>query len=94
MEDKVDKNDYRSVTEKMATIAAVLYPMSAIPQAVKIYAQQQAAGLSLVSWIGFALLELVFLAYGIVHKLRPIIITGILWMLLYVLIVVGIVIYG
>lgn len=82
------------MTEKMALLAGVLYPLSAVPQVVKIYGQKDASGLSLLSWAGFALIEIVFLVYGSAHRLKPIIITGALWLVVYGLIIGGIIYYG
>lgn len=88
------KRDYRLLSERMALVAGVAYPLSAVPQAVSIYAHHNASGLSLVSWLGFTLIELVFLFYGLVNKLRPLILTGFMWLAVYAFIIFGIVYYG
>ncbi len=88
------KRDYKKLSEQAATVAAVLYPLSAVPQAVKIFTHKDAASLSLTAWIGFTLIELIFFVYGVTHNLRPLVLTGVLWMVLYALIITGIIIYG
>lgn len=85
---------YKLWTEKMAIVAAIAYPASAIPQVIKIFTTKDAADLSLITWLSWTLLELFLLAYGIAHKLRPVIISGVLWTIAYVFIIVGILIYG
>ncbi len=88
------KTDYKKLSEKMALFAGVLQPMMTIPQVYKIYSTQDASGVSLITWVGYALLGLVFLVYGIMHDLKPIWITQIIWFSLQVLVVIGILMYG
>ena len=88
------KVDHQKLTERLATLAGVVYPLTALPQAIKVFSEHNASGLSLISWAGFAFVELLFLAYGVSHKLKPIIITGILWTILYGTILYGIIKYS
>ena len=88
------KRDYKLFTERAALVAAIVYPLSAVPQAIQIFVRHEARDLSLITWAGFALIELVFLAYGVVHNLRPIILSGVLWMAVYAIIIAGIVEYS
>ena len=75
------------------TGAAVIHPLTATPQVYAIYATQDVSGVSLWTWLGFMLLGLVFLAYGIAHRLAPFILTQILWFIIDFLIVAGILLY-
>jgi len=88
------KRDYRFFAERAVLVAAILYPLSAVPQAIQIFARRGARDLSLLTWIGFALIELVFLLYGFTHNLLPIILSGVLWMAVYDIIITGIVEYS
>jgi len=88
------KRDYKQFTERAALVAAILYPLSAVPQAIQIFSHHEARGLSLISWVGFASIELVFLLYGFAHNLHPIILSGVLWMAVYGIIIAGIVEYS
>ena len=84
----------RKFIDNAVSVVAVAYPMTAVPQAIKIFAEKNAQGLSFLAWLGFLLFELVLVAYGVSHKLKPIIITGVLWTILYITILVGILKYG
>ena len=75
------------------SVASVLHPLSALPQIYTIYNDKAAGGVSLPTWLGFATLGLVFLAYGIAHKIKPFIIMQILWLIVDVLVVVGVLLY-
>ena len=88
------KFDYKKFTERAALVAAILYPLSAVPQAIQIFVRQEARDLSLITWIGFASIELIFLLYGFANNLRPIILSGVLWMAVYAIIITGIVEYS
>ncbi len=79
---------------RLTLVAAVVQPLTTIPQVVQLYVTQDASGLSLFTWLGYALVGLVFLAYGIKYKLVPIALTQILWFTLQMSIVIGILIYA
>lgn len=74
-------------------VAAVIHPLTATPQVYAIYTTHDVSGVSLWTWLGFMLLGLVFLAYGIIHDLKPILITQTLWFVVDILVVIGILLY-
>jgi len=84
----------KSAIDHMMVGVAFISPLTALPQVYEIFVNQQASGVSLVSWIMYLCLGLISLSYGLVHKLRPIIITQLLWSIMDILIIVGIVMYG
>lgn len=75
------------------SVAAVLFPLMALPQVYEIYSKHNVAGVSLLSWVAFMALGLIFLAYGILHKIKPFIVTQILWFIIDFLMVGGILLY-
>lgn len=76
------------------SVAAIIHPLMAVPQVVQIYVTEQAAGLSLFTWAAWLALGMVFLAYGLAHRLRPYILMQVLWVIVDVLVILGILIYG
>lgn len=74
--------------------ASVLSPLTALPQVIQIYTTKDVEGLSLFSWLSWGMLGLVFLAYGITHRLKSYILMQILWQIVNILLIVGIIIYG
>lgn len=76
------------------SVAAVIHPLTALPQIYKIYSTQNASGVSLWTWVGFMLLGLIFLAYGIVHKIKPFIVTQVLWFIVDFAVVIGVLLYS
>jgi uncharacterized protein with PQ loop repeat len=82
------------------TIDAVIYVVAlfgiivTIPQVTKVWLEQNASGVSLISWSGYLIASLFWLAYGIIHREKPIIFAYLLWVVLDTLIVIGIIVYG
>lgn len=79
---------------RAAMIVGVLQPFTAVPQIWEIIRSGDADNVSLWAWLISALSGLVFLWYGIAHRLKPIIITQVLWFVLQMIVVVEILIYG
>lgn len=75
-------------------IVAVLGPLIAIPQVLKIWYVQDATGVSLLTWIGYFCGGCFWLTYGFVHREKPIIITNAIWICVQMFIIVGILRYG
>ena len=83
-----------TVIDRLMTVAAVIHPLTAVPQVYKIYTTQNVSGVSLYTWLGFMCLGLIFLAYGILHKIKPFILTQILWFIVDFLVVAGVLLYS
>ena len=75
-------------------VAGIVGPIMTIPQILKIWVERNATGVSVYSLIAYAICSSVWLAYGIVHKEKPIIITYILWIILDIFIIIGTFMYG
>jgi uncharacterized protein with PQ loop repeat len=84
----------RTKVDALMSVAAVAHPLMAAPQIYKVFSTQQAAGLSIWTWAAWFGLGLIFMAYGIAHKLKPYIIMQLLWLTVDILMIVGIILYG
>ena len=82
----INKKTSTDWLDKVAVWASFVYPAMGIPQLVEII-KNQASGVSIASWLGFAVFSLFFMIYGIVHKIKPMIITYILWVIIDLLVV-------
>lgn len=69
-------------------------PAMTLPQVFKIYAEQSAAGLSPITWIGYFFLAIFWLSYGVFIKNKPIVLTNFLWIIMHASILIGIYMYG
>ncbi len=74
-------------------VAGLVGPISTLPQVYVIYTNESAVDISLLSWLLYSATTVVFLLYSIIHKLKPLIINSILWMLADVAVIAGILIY-
>lgn len=74
-------------------VAGIGSPLMTLPQIYKIYSTADASGVSLATWSGFTFFACFWIAYGVVHKEKPIIISYTLWVLLQATIVVGVLLY-
>lgn len=74
--------------DRIIILAAFLYPLSGLPQVIEVF-NGQTEGVSLWSWLGFMCFSALFLAYGLIHKIAPMIITSILWLAVDSLVIIG-----
>lgn len=79
----------RKAFDILVTCAAFMYPLSGIGQAIEVF-QGNTAGVSLASWIGFACFASIFFIYGLTNRIRPMIISNGLWLVVDSLVVTGI----
>lgn len=85
----ISKKRQITLFDKIVLIAAFLYPLSGLPQVFLVF-HGNSEGVSLTSWLGFMAFSLLFLIYGTVHKIKPMAITNILWLIVEGLVVIGV----
>lgn len=83
----------RTKIDRLMSVAAVVHPLMALPQVVMVYTFKEVAGLSIFMWAAWLALGLVFLLYGLAHKLKPYIMMQLLWVVIDVLMIAGILLY-
>jgi uncharacterized protein with PQ loop repeat len=83
----------RAINSAMAA-AAIAHPATAAPQVLKIYQTHNAAGVAPLTWVGFMAIGTIFLAYGLLHKIRPMIVTQVLWFVMDAVILTGVALYS
>jgi uncharacterized protein with PQ loop repeat len=89
----LSKKTRRTTIDKLMAVTAIIHPLTAIPQVLIIYSTQNVSGVSLTTWLSFMIMGSIFLAYGIIHRLKPFIVTQILWFIVDVLVVLGVLMY-
>lgn len=65
-----------------------------LPQVLQIWLEKDASGVSAISWGAYTFTSGFWLAYAVIHKIRPMIISAILWIVVQIFIVIGVFIYG
>ncbi len=69
-------------------------PLFMVPQAMEIFRNQSAENVAPITWIFFLIADVVWIMYGIKHKLKPIVYGHILYLFIEGSIVVGIFTYS
>jgi uncharacterized protein with PQ loop repeat len=77
-----------TIFDYLITLASFVYPLMAVPQIFSVYSGK-VEGVSLVSWIGFLFFSTSFFAYGMIHKIKPMIISNSIWILVDGMVVIG-----
>jgi len=94
---KIDEEKAHNVIEKISTVlfnqvayvVGIVSSLFNIPQVISIWVDKSAEGVSVLSWVGFALASLFWLAYAIRRKESALIITFSLSLFFQMVIVVG-----
>jgi hypothetical protein len=71
----------------------IIGPAIAIFQAVKIYMDQTAAGVSAIYWFAYLAIAVMWFGYGAYHKIKPIMAIYGAWIVIEVIIINGIFLY-
>ncbi len=82
------------LVRRLAYIVGLVGPLTALPQVLSIWISHQATGVSLWSEVGFASIAFVWLAYGVILRQTPLVISSFLWVLLDLAIASGVWRYG
>ncbi len=75
--------------DKIVLFVSVLYPLSALPQAIAVLGGKT-EGVSVISWMVFMACATLFLIYGIRRRVPPMIVSNSIWIIMDGLVVFGI----
>jgi len=87
-------NKWKNLMDRAIYLVSIAGPIMTIPQLMKIWVNHEAAGVSIISWSSYAVIASFWLAYGLMHKEKPIIISSSLWVAMDIMVVVGALLYG
>jgi len=88
------ENKWFRLMDKIIYIVAISGPLMTLPQVFKIWIEQSAAGVSVISWCAYFLGGFFWIVYGFMHGEKPIILANLLWLIFTSLIIAGVVVYG
>lgn len=88
-----NKNKMTAI-DKLMYFASFAYPFTAVPQIIQVYSSKDVTSLSLVSFALYVIFGSIFLAYAISKKLKPLVIEGALWLVIYIAMLLGIVLFS
>jgi uncharacterized protein with PQ loop repeat len=81
------------VVDRFIYVIGFIGPLTALPQITEIWFKKNATAVSGISSAGYLFLAVSWLIYGIVHKVKPIIFTSVLWVIFDLIILVGVMLY-
>jgi MtN3 and saliva related transmembrane protein len=81
------KHPWYRFLDQLVYVVAVISPLSAVPQIMKLW-NGESDGVSVLSWLIFGLVAAIWLLYGFAHKEWPIIVSNTLWFIVDIAIVV------
>ncbi len=74
-------------------VVGIIGPVMTLPQIYLIFSTHNASGVSAISWLAWALLDVPWIIYGLAHKQPPIALTYFLWFLGNFAVFIGALIY-
>jgi len=80
--------------DKLMYFASFAYPFTALPQIIQVYTSKDVTSLSLISFALYVIFGSIFLAYAFSKKLKPLIIEGALWLVIYIAMLYGILLFS
>lgn len=94
LEDFPSKKKWKRVLDKLVYAAGIAGPILVIPQAYDVWIKKEVIGVSVTSWIGFTILAVIWLIYGIVHREKPLILMYSGLVVMDALVFIGAIIYA
>lgn len=88
------RNKWKRLMDRLILVVGILGPIMTLPQLLKIFAEKDASGISVITFSSYLILDFFWLTYGIMHKEKPIIMTFVAWIMLNILIISGVLIYA
>ncbi len=80
--------------DHIVIVIAILGPIITVPQLLLIFENQDASGLSFLTWSSYLVFSAVWLIYGIIHHEKPIIITNSLYVTVDIAIIAAMIYYS
>ncbi len=80
--------------DKLVYATSLIMPIMSIPQVYKIFTQQDASSISLITFSTYLVGNVIWFTYGLLHKAVPILIANFLFAIVHVLILTGALLYG
>lgn len=87
------RNNWKDILDKMMFFVGLIGPFMMIPQILKIYFERDASSIALTSWVLFSFVALCWTMYGLAHKNKVIVVSNFAWMIAYVFVIIGAIMY-
>lgn len=78
------------ITDGLALIVGVVQPVMTLPQIILVFQLQDSSQISLATWLTYDIASLILLVYGIKHKLKPIIVSQAIWLVVQTIMIAAV----
>ena len=89
----LDGKKQKKFIKKFVLFFAIVEPIMTLPQIYEIWIRHQAAGVSALTWLFYAVASTVWLLYALQIKDKPLIISSSIWFAMELMVIFGVVIY-
>ena len=87
-------NKFKRDFDKFMYAIVIIGPLTNLPQLLTVWMDQNAAGVSPLSWALFSIISFIWIIYGILHKEKHIIFMSAALAVIQAFIAIGAVLYG
>lgn len=87
------KNALKRFLDYLMYVVGICAPIALVPQILQIYSTHSAVGISLLTWILLACINMLWAFYGVVHKDKHIIFANAFMVLFDLALIIGILLY-
>jgi uncharacterized protein with PQ loop repeat len=85
---------WKEFLNKAIYFIGIVGPVLVLPQLLKIWTTKDASGLSLITWTLWIFVDSIWIMYGFVHKILPIVFSHSAYIFTQIGVVTGILLYG
>jgi len=87
-------NKWKRLLDKIIYVVGIMGPIMTIPQVLHIWLEQNATGVSIITWISWLIIGLFWIVYAVAHKEKPLILVYCSWLVVHALVIIGSFLYG
>lgn len=88
------KPESKLFIDRLILVVAIIEPVLTLPQAITIFRNHNASGVSILTWLGFNFMVLIWLWYALVHKDRIVLLYQGLFFIFNTVVIFGAILYG
>jgi len=83
----------KSIVEKLVNVVILVYPLTALPQIIKIWVYKNAQGVSALTWLLFLIMIIPLILYSMIQKEKKLTFMWGTWSIIYLVVIVGTLLY-
>jgi uncharacterized protein with PQ loop repeat len=80
--------------DALALAVGIIQPLTTLPQIWLVYTSRDVSQISLFTWTCYNISSVILLLYGLKHKLPPVIVAQILWIVVQTPMMIAVIMYG